>query len=299
MAGEIGIFLAVVALIGWGAYPVLMKKVIDKLGEYTCLLFNSVVIVVFLIITSVFTIKIQMPSDFVIAAIVIGSIMGVIALYLYYKAIRLGNVSVVTVIVSMYAIWTVIVSYFLFNERLLVQQYIAIGVIIIGSIIVAMEKLSLPERFNEKHFKQFMKSDVWSEGAGLALVVSFCWTVYNLAVKYSVKSIGPHKTMVYMVTLGLFFILLAFLARPVKELVTMPDKKQLKWLGPSALLYSIGAVSFFFALKYSPLSIVTPITSAAPAVTVVMAVAILGDRLKAHQYVGILMAVAGIVVLSL
>jgi drug/metabolite transporter (DMT)-like permease len=299
MTGEIGIFLALLALIGWGSYPVFMKRVIDRLGEYTCMLFNHGVLVVLLLLTAVFTIRFRIPSDFVMSAIIIGSIVGAVAVYLYYKAINIGKVSVVTVITALKVLWVVAVSYFLFDERLVLDKYIAIGVILLGTIMAALQRPGLPKKFTQEYFIPFLKSDIWSKGAGLAVVVSFCWALFYLAAKYSVSSIGAHRTTVYMESLVLLFILFAFLARPAKKLVVIPNKKQLKWIGLSAILFSIGAVCFYFAMKYIPVSLVTPIVSAAPAVTAVAALVILKERLKVHQYIGIVLAVAGIVVLSL
>jgi drug/metabolite transporter (DMT)-like permease len=243
MAVEIGILLAVLALLGWGAYPALLKKIVDSLGAYTCLLFHHIVLVLFIGLTAVFTLRLRMPSDFVVAAIIIGAIVGTVAVYLYYKAINEGHVSVIVVIAAMHIIWTVIASYFLFSERLTLQKYLSIAVIFVGALLVAMEKPGLPRKFTQRHFVRFLKSGIWSRGAGLALLVSFCWAFFNLASKYSVNSIGPHATLVYVEVLVLVFILFAFLTKPAKELVTVPKKRHWKWLVSSALLFSGSASS--------------------------------------------------------
>ncbi|MBU2561935.1 MAG: DMT family transporter [Nanoarchaeota archaeon] len=299
MAGEIGIVLAVVALLGLGIYPVLLKKVVNELGEYTCLVFNYLVLIIFLAITAVLTIRFKLPTDYVTAAIIVGAIVGAVAIYIYYKALNTGNVSVVVVLAATNVIWTVLLSYFLFDEKLPVTKYLAIAAIFIGAVLIAMEKIGLPKKFDEKHVLHFLKSDIWSKGAALALLVSFCWAFYNLVMKYNVQSIGPHKAMVYMESLVFFFLMLAFLTKPAKELVTMPKKEHLKWLLPSALLFTAGVLGMYFAMKYSPLSMVAPIISAGPAVAVIGAAILLKERVRIHQYLGIALAVAGIVFLSI
>lgn len=299
MVGELGIILAVLSLIGMGVYPVFLKKVVKELGEYTCLLFNYAVLLVFLVITAVFTIKLTMPSDFGIGSIIIGAIVGVAAIYMYYKAINTGNVSIVTLIAATNVIWSVVASYFLFNERLTVIQYVAIAVILVGALLAAMEKISLPKKLDQKHFSQWLKSDVWSKGAGLALMVSLCWGFYNLVIKYNVREMGPHKAIVYMETLLMVLLLFAFIARPVKKLVNKPSKEQLRWLLPSGLLFTLGALMLYFAMSAAPLSFVIPIVNASPIATVIAAAILLRERAKVHQYIGIVVGVAGIVVLSL
>jgi drug/metabolite transporter (DMT)-like permease len=297
MADTIGLVLAIVALLGWGGYAVFVKKVVDKLGEYTCLLFNHVVLVVLLGITAVFTIRLRMPTDFTTVAIIIGSIFAAIAAYLYYKSVSQGNVGVVTTLSSLYVLWTAIVSYFLFHEELNMDKYVAIGLIMVGAILAAIQHFRFPKQFDEKHITEFLQGDVFSKGAGLALIVSVFWAIYNLATKYSVIELGPHRTSVYFYALILIFILFAFLGRSTKEIITRPQGEQWKWLSISAALFSVGAVAFYFALVYLPLSTLTPIVSAAPAVTVIGAAVLLGERLRVHQYVGAVLAVAGIVML--
>ncbi len=300
MAYEIGMVLAVLALLAWGSYPVFMKKVVGRLGEYTCLLFNHGLLVLMLLLTAIFTIKFKMPSDFVTAAVILGGIVGAAAIYLYYKAINMGSVSVATVLaVTLQIIWTVIVSFFLFSEKLSLVKYIAIAVIIVGAILAALERLSLPEKFDQKHVMKFLKSDIWSKGTLLALVVSFCWAFYNIASKYSVDSIGPHKTIVYMETLVLLFILFAFLVKSSKELVVVPKKDELKWILISAVLFGVGALGFYFSMAQINLSIIAPVVAATPAVTALLAAVLLKEKLRIHQYIGIVLAVAGVVVLSL
>lgn len=292
--------MAVLTLLAWGSYPVFMKKVVGRLGEYTCLLFNHGLLVLLLLLTAVFTIKFEMPSDFVTAAIILGSIVGAAAVYLYYKAINMGSVSVATVIATtLQVIWTVIVSYFLFSEKLSVIKYVSICVILVGAVLAALQRLALPDKFDQKHVMKFLKSDIWSKGTLLALVVSFCWAFYNIALKYSVNGIGLHKTLVYMETLVLLFILFAFLVRSAKELVTIPKKDELKWILPSAALFGVGALGFYFSMAHIKLSIIAPVVAATPAVTAVLAALLLKERLRIHQYAGIVLAVVGVVVLSL
>jgi len=299
MSQTLGVVLAVISLLGMGMYPVLLKKVVKELGEYTCLVFNYLVLMVLLGVTAVFTIKLTMPSDLVVGAIILGAIVGALAIYLYYKAIKVGHVSVVVVIASSNIIWSVIASYFLFKEQLDVFKYIAIGVILLGVIFVSMEKLSLPRKLKERNMIRWMKSNIWSKGAGLALMVSFCWAFYNLVIKYNVQELGPHKAVVYMEVLLFVLLLFAFLGRPAHKLVKWPKKEQWKWLAPSGGLFALGAVGLYFAMSQAQLSVVIPIVNAGPIAAVVGAAALLQERVRVHQYIGILMAIAGIVVLSI
>jgi drug/metabolite transporter (DMT)-like permease len=225
--------------------------------------------------------------------------VGAVAVYLYYKALNQGNVGIVTILSALYVLWTAIASYFLFHDELNRDKYVAIALIMVGAILAAIQRFRLPKQFDEKHVMEFLQSDVFSKGAGLALLVSVFWAIYNVATKYTTIELGPHRTAVYFEALVLFFILFAFLGRSAKDLITWPRGEQWKWLSLSALLFTLGAIGFYFALVYLPLSMLTPIVSAAPAVAVIGAAVLLKERLRAHQYIGAVMAVAGIVMMAM
>jgi drug/metabolite transporter (DMT)-like permease len=298
MADSIGIMLAILALVGWGTYTVFLKKIVNKLGEYTCLLFNHFIAVILLGVIAVFTTRLKMPSDFVIVAVLVGSILGAATVYLFYKAINAGSVGVVSVIASLHALWTAIAAMFLFGEQLNADKYLAIGLILVGAALAAIERFKIPKEFDEHHLSEFAR-EAFSKGAGLAVVVSVCWTIYNIAVKYTTIELGPHRTAAYFETLVLVFILFAFLTKPAKDLVTWPKKDQWKPLLVSSMLFALGAIGFYFALVYLPVSTLLPIVSAAPAVTVIGAAVVLKERVRVHQYIGIALAVVGIVILAM
>jgi drug/metabolite transporter (DMT)-like permease len=299
MAAKIGILLAVLALLGAGTYPVFLKKVVGKLGEYTCLLFNYLVLAVVLAVVAVFTIKLKMPTDFATVAVIVGSIVGIVAAYLFYKAVNAANVTVVAAIAAMTSAWVTIVSYFLFGEKITLYAYISMALILIGAFLLAFERPSLPQKYDKKHVMKFLRSDIWAEGAGMAFVASLCFAFFKLAARFGEKSVGLHTAIVYMNVLMAAFILLAFLTKPAKQLIAVPEKEEWKWLGLSAFFFAGGIVSAYFAVKYAALSRVNPIIAAAPAVTAVSATAFLGERIKVHQYAGVVILVVGLVFLAL
>ena len=71
------------------------------------------------------------------------------------------------------------------------------------------------------------------------------------------------------------------------------------WLAAlSALSGSAGLITFYFALQQGRASVVVPIIGLYPAIVALLSVLLLGERLSAVQYVGILLAVTGVVLLG-
>jgi len=67
----------------------------------------------------------------------------------------------------------------------------------------------------------------------------------------------------------------------------------------AGLLGSLGYLFFVNALREGEASIVIPLTSIYPAITVILAVLLLGEKISIHQVIGVILALAGIVLLSM
>ena len=64
------------------------------------------------------------------------------------------------------------------------------------------------------------------------------------------------------------------------------------------LSWGIGTVLFIFALKYAKLSIVAPLSAAYPALTVVLALVFLGEKLDIKEMAGIGFAIVSVALLA-
>jgi drug/metabolite transporter (DMT)-like permease len=299
MDSIIGILLAALSLICIGAYSVFLKRVVSKIGEYACAFYSTLIAALVLAALAVFTTRLVMPSDLVVAAIVIGGLVGTFAFYLFYKALHGGTVSVVVPVVATYVVWSSIISCLIFKTAFGLYQIIGTIVCLVALVMIAMEKPSFPKQFDEEHIINYLKSDMWSKGAGLALVVSFCFTIVKVAARYGTDEIGTHRTLLYIAVLVLFFLLLAFLGRSAKDLVKLPLKGERKYLGIGVLLLGAGTALFYFAISYQQLNIVAPIVSAFPIVAALSAAKFLKEKLKRYQYVGIVLLTIGIILISL
>jgi transporter family protein len=123
---------------------------------------------------------------------------------------------------------------------------------------------------------------------GLAIVV--LWGVWGFLYKYGVVKLGLLRALfvtnvVYMLT---NLAILAYLySRGVGFTATQPAA--LLMLGT---VVGVGAsLLFMFALERYPGSIVIPLTALYPAVSAVLAVLILGEKIKAVNAAGIALAI--------
>jgi len=64
------------------------------------------------------------------------------------------------------------------------------------------------------------------------------------------------------------------------------------------LTWGIGTVLFILALKYAKLAVMVPLTAVYPALTVLLALAFLGERLGPREVAGVILAVASAALLA-
>lgn len=64
------------------------------------------------------------------------------------------------------------------------------------------------------------------------------------------------------------------------------------------LTWGIGTVLFIVALKYAKLAVMVPLTAVYPALTVLLALAFLGERLGPREVAGVVLAVASAALLA-
>ena len=64
-------------------------------------------------------------------------------------------------------------------------------------------------------------------------------------------------------------------------------------------VFSVGALAFYFSMKYATMSSIGPILFAIPAVTALGAIVFLKERMKRYQYLGMVLVLAGAILIAL
>ncbi len=125
----------------------------------------------------------------------------------------------------------------------------------------------------------------------LALFALAAWSAQRLLSKVALTSLGTQKFYLLSAVVSLFTYTPYLLFRP-------PSLSQ---LGPAFGLACLMAITFgvtTVAIRRGPLGAVSPLTALGPALTAVLAVTILKERLGMVGYLGIALAPIGVVLLS-
>ena len=203
-----------------------------------------------------------------------------IGMLTFYEAIKAKGVALTASITNAYPFITVVLGFLIYKEPVSLHQIIAILLILAGMFTITLKN---GKRLFDRSFL-------------IALVSMAVWGVLFFILKIPVSIAGA-----LLVTAGLK------LATPVASLPVLFLKKispietkhkLLALIAAVGVLDSLGLLAYTFAIKDAPVSTIAPIVAAVPALSVILAVVFLKERLSLHQTVGILAAMAGIFLIS-
>jgi drug/metabolite transporter (DMT)-like permease len=136
-------------------------------------------------------------------------------------------------------------------------------------------------------------------GVLLGLAAALCWGTADFLARIAARRIGAYRTLFYMEAIGLVGVSL-YVAEEGKLQAILSHALVDGW--PLALL--LGALSglsmaaFYRALETGTLSVVAPISSSYPALTVLLAYGS-GERLSMPRLLGAALALAGVILTSI
>jgi drug/metabolite transporter (DMT)-like permease len=135
-------------------------------------------------------------------------------------------------------------------------------------------------------------------GILLGLVTALCWGSADLLARFSARSIGTWRTMLYMQFTGL--VLMTAAMRWLGGWGHLADGSGLRpwtWGILAGVLNAVSTLALYRSFEIGKMSIVAPISSAYPALTMALS-AMTGERLTVQRVVGILTIITGVLVVA-
>jgi uncharacterized membrane protein len=223
----------------------------------------------------------QLPLAFALAA------LGLTGLLLFYKALALGPIAIVSPIGGAYVMVTVLLVVVFLGERLSTAQTIAIGVTTIGIIATGTDGRSLAAALGRP------KPGVW-----LAVAAMLAFGGWAALMAYATRE-HDGLAMILMqriVSVAASLAILVALRRP------MPGRIAMTTLGivvGSGLFDTLANVFYVLGVQGGYASIVATGSGVYPIIPALLAITVLGERLAPNQYVGVVVLLAGLVGLGL
>jgi transporter family protein len=224
-----------------------------------------------------------MPTSIVIL-IPVGSILYAVAYLLFFKGFELGNVSIISATMNLWAVFTMLFAYIFLGQRLSTFQFLGVLMIIAGVVLVSLKWSDIKNQNIE------LLSGI-KETILAALLFGIFW---NLSEIIS-EQIGWSSTTLF-VKIGVVLFLLLFSLLINRELSIAKTTPKIKMMILFAGVLEAAAVAFVnWGLTVGNAILVTPIASALSIVTIMMAVIFLKEKITKLQGFGMIIVITGIV----
>jgi transporter family protein len=198
-----------------------------------------------------------------------------------FRAITLGDVSIVVPIAYSAPAVAVVLSIILFEESLTWLQGVGIILAIAGVILVSTDLSELRKK-------------VVLAGVPEALFTMFGWGIYLTLLKAIVDSIGPTQTALFVELIAVLIILVLLLLYRKTDVGIPHDTNIRLMVTGVAFLSILGVLAYNTGIGMEKVSLVNPISSMGPAVTLALAWVFLKERLVLNQKVGFVCILAAL-----
>lgn len=225
---------------------------------------------------------------YIFIALLLGGVH-VVGLLTYFKALEIGNASLVGAIVGSFSLVIVLLSLVIFHESLTFLQAFGILVSLTGLLLTSFRFADLKTMNLKKLFTD--------PGVGLALVTFFAWGVYFTLIRIPVEAIGWFWSL-YPAT---FYFLPLFLLRSVRLKLAhiRLDRQTLGQVLAMAILGRTGDFGYNLALTQGYSSIVGAVAGTSPVLFVILARILFKEKLTNQQKAGIIITLSGIIFISI
>ena len=222
-----------------------------------------------------------LPDDPLLLWAIPAGIIGVIAMFLLYRSLAVGTMSILAPIsatgVILPVIWGIISG-----DTLSGLCSLGIAIAILGSLMAVME--NDPKRKKRK----------LTRGVGLAVGSAFFVGLYFITMDVACTHHPIWASMIMRSSTLIILIPLLFFAKITIRI----GKVQFPPLLLMGVMDTMAAFCFAVATSKGMLSQVAVISSLYPAVTIILSAVITGERIQKIQFSGVILAIAGITLIS-
>ncbi|NJK80024.1 MAG: DMT family transporter [Chloroflexaceae bacterium] len=276
------IVFGLASAIGWGSSDFFVTRAIRTLGVLQLLLYLEILGVVSIV--AILAVQPAIPNNSLDAwalAIVLTLLQtaGVLTLYQAYKV---GTLSIAAPVASGYAVVTLVLAIGVTGEQ---PSALALG----GAIATVLGVMLVSVVRGETGSTSLA-------GIPAALAAALFFGVYAWSVEFIIPSLGVFWPVLINRLVDVVLIGGLLLVRRAQFI--QPSRAMWRSIALASLLSLVALVSFNIGVSTADTAIVTPLSSLASAVTVLMAWAILRDRLSALQWSGVAIIIMGVVLVG-
>lgn len=281
----LSILSGIAGMFGWGIYDFLGGVYAKQIGPYKSFFWSQLAgLISALLLIFFFTISLDVPV-LVIILIPIASIFYSAGYLFFFKGFEMGNVSIVAATMNLWAVFTMLFAFIFMGQRLSTIQSLGVLMIISGVTLASIN-------WSDIGIQGFQLSAGVKETVLGAFFFGVFWNISEVIS----EEIGWLSTTVF-VKLGIILFLLLFSFLIKRELDLTKAATKTKYMVVLMGIIEAGAVAIVnYGLTIGDAILITPIASALSIVTITLAIIFLKDKVTRLQGLGIITAIAGIIV---
>lgn len=271
-------------MLGWGLYDFFGGLFSKRIGNFRTFFWSQLAGLVFAtILTFTFAANLNVPARIALL-IPVASVFYAVAYLLFFKGFELGNVSIISATMNLWAVFTMLFAFIFLGQRLSTFQYLGVSMILVGVALVSLKWSDIKDKNIE------LLSGI-KETVLAALIFGIFW---NLSEIISEKIGWLSTTLLVKIGIVLFLLLFSLLVNRELRIVETNAKTKLVILF-AGVLEASAVASVNWGLTIGDVILVTPISSALSIVTIMMAIIFLKEKITKLQGIGMIIVITGIV----
>jgi len=272
-------------MFAWGIYDFLGGVFSKQIGPYKSFFWSQLagsisVLLLALVSGMSFNVPILVIILFPIAAIVYSA-----GYLFYFKGLEIGNISIVSATMNLWAVFTMLFAFVFMGQRLSPIQTLGVLMILSGVTLASLN-------WSDIRKKRFQLSSGVKEAVLGAFFFGIFWNISEIISRVVGWLLA---TILVKVGIVLFLLLFSFLVK--REMGWKTVATRTKYAVLLMGIIEAGAVAIVnYGLTIGHAILITPISSALSIVTITLAIVFLKEKITKLQGLGMITAIVGIIV---
>ena len=237
-----------------------------------------------------------MPGDTCLIWAIPAGLTGIAAMYLLYRSLATGMMSVLAPISATGALLPVVWGVFA-GEVLSAVAVTGLAMAFFGAVLAAMAPNQIPDPGQGQNKDSAGPAGRWTRGIHLALGAAVCIGFYFILMDRACASDPLWASAVMRSATFVFLLPVMGLAKPAGSGTGPRLCSYLPLIIFMGMMDTMAAFAFTLAASRGMLSIAAVVSSLYPAVTVVLSALVLKERLRPVQFTGVVLTMAGVAAL--
>lgn len=286
---SLGLLFSLGALLSWAFGDFMIQRASRAVGSIKTLFFIGIFgnIVLLPFVSREIPALLHNSHNVLLLVLTIG--ITLFAALFDFEALKEGKFAVIQPIFGLELPLTVGLSMVLRNEHLSSLQFILVAASFLGILLAIIEG----------DFRQYKDEKFFEKGVILAGIGVVGMGLTNFITAVSSQETDSPLLTIWVIHSGLALICFCYMMARGQLRSIATDFRKSPWVLVTAALDNAAWIFFSYAVIYIPISIATTISESYIAIGVLLGVFVNKEKIKKHQIFGIILAIVGIILLSL